>query len=248
MAIYDYQGNVIATGGSGGSPIAGKRVHFIGDSNLQYISDELKTHLEETYACTVTNSAYAGATWETTNGADTTESASGVGQVNKVIATADSSKLIPDYDCIVVMLGTNCTTEGELTDTSADVTTMCGAMKYCMEKLCYYGRQIPIGVIIPIRTDGNYSAPVELPSKFQKIEEIAKQYNVPTLNLYTAGRVIPNGMTPDGNGYYLTDSVHMGANGKLLFKQIVGKWIAYGMYGTGASGGASLASAEEVLF
>lgn len=227
MAIYDSNGNVIATGSSNGSPIAGKRVHFVGDSNLQYILDELKNYLEETYGCTVTNSAKAGATWETSNGSDTTESESGVGQVNQAIANVDTSKLIADYDCIVVMLGTNCNTEGELTDTSDDVSTMCGAMKYCMEKLCYYGRQIPIGVIIPIRTDSSYSAPVELPGKFKKIEEIAKLYNVPTLNLYTDGRIIPNGMTPDGNGYYLTDSVHMGANGKLLFKQIVGKWIAY---------------------
>lgn len=226
MAIYDINGNVISSGGSFGSPIEGKRVHFIGDSNLQYISDELKTYLEETYGCTVTNSAYAGATWETTGGASAMDS-SGVGQVNKAIANVDSSNLLTDYDCIVIMLGTNCGTEGDLTDTSADVTTMCGAMKYCMEKLCYYGRQIPIGVIIPIRTDSSYSAPVELPSKFQKIEEIAKLYNVPTLNLYTDGRIIPNGMTPDGKGYYLTDSVHMGANGKLLFKQMVGKWIAY---------------------
>lgn len=226
MALYDYQGNVIATGGSGGSPIEGKRVHFIGDSNLQYISDELKTYLEETYGCTVTNSAVAGATWETTGGASATDS-SGVGQVNKAIANVDSSNLLTDYDCIVVMLGTNCNTEGELTDTSDDVSTMCGAMKYCMEKLCYYGRQIPIGVIIPIRSDGSYTAPVELPTKFQKVEKIAKLYNIPTLNLYTDGRIIPNGMTPDGSGYYLTDSVHMGANGKLLFKKMVGKWIAY---------------------
>ena len=226
MALYDANGNVIAVGSSGECPIAGKRVHFIGDSNLQYISDELKTYLEETYGCTVTNSAVAGATWETSSGSSAMDS-SGVGQVNKAVANVDSSNLLTDYDCIVVMLGTNCNTEGELTDTSGDVSTMCGAMKYCMEKLCYYGRQIPIGVIIPIRSDANYSAPVELPRKFQKIEEIAKLYNIPTLNLYTEGRIIPNGMTPDGNGYYLTDSVHMGANGKLLFKQMVGKWIAY---------------------
>lgn len=226
MAIYDINGNVISSGGSCGSPIDGKRVHFIGDSNLQYISDELKTYLEETYGCTVTNSAVAGATWETSSGSSAMDS-SGVGQVNKAVAKVDSSNLLTDYDCIVVMLGTNCNTEGELTDTSGDVSTMCGAMKYCMEKLCYYGRKIPIGVIIPIRSDANYSAPVELPSRFQKIEEIAKQYNVPTLNLYTDGRIIPNGMTPDGNGYYLADSVHMGANGKLLFKKMVGKWIAY---------------------
>lgn len=229
MALYDYQGNVIATGGSGGSPIEGERVLFIGDSNLQYISDELKTYLEDTYGCTVSNIAKAGATWETTSGTDTTDTSSGVGQVNTAISKLDSSNLIPDYDRIVIMLGTNCNTEGELTDTSGDVSTMCGAMKYCMEKLCYYGRQINIGVIIPIRSDASYSAPVELPSKFQKIEEIAKLYNIPTLNLYTAGRVIPNEMTPDGSSYYLTDSVHMGANGKLLFKQMVGKWIAYGL-------------------
>ena len=226
MAVYDYQGNVLSASGSGGSSIAGKRVHFIGDSNLQYISDELKAYLEETYRCTVTNSAVAGATWETTAGAGAMDS-SGVGQVNRVVAKIDSSNLLTDHDCIVVMLGTNCTTEGELSDTAADVSTMCGAMKYCMEKLCYYGRQIPIGVIIPIRTDANYSAPVELPSKFRKIEEIAKLYSIPTLNLYTAGRIIPNGMTPDGSNYYLTDSVHLGANGKLLFKQMVGKWIAF---------------------
>ena len=227
MALYDYQGNVIAAGSSGGSPIAGKRVHLIGDSNLQYSSDELKTHLEETYGCTVTNSAKAGATWETANGANTTDTSSGVGQVNRAVAKVDGSNLLTDYDCIVVMLGTNCTTEGALTDTSANVSTMCGAMKYCMEKLCYYGRRISVGVIIPIRTDSNYAAPMELPSQFRKIEEIAKLYNVPTLNLYTAGRIIPNGMTPDGNGYYLSDSVHLGANGTIQFCQLVGKWIAY---------------------
>ena len=226
MALYDYQGNVIAVGGSGGSHIAGKRVHFIGDSNLQYIAAELAAHLAETYGCTVTNSAVAGATWETSGGPGATDS-SGVGQVNKIIAQADGTKLLPSYDCIVVMLGTNCNTEGELTDDSSNVSTMCGAMKYCLEKLCYYGRQIPIGVIIPIRSDANYTAPVELPSRFQKIKEIAALYNVPTLNLYTEGRVIPNGMTPDGSSYYLGDSVHLGANGKLLFKQMVGKWIAY---------------------
>lgn len=229
MALYDSQGNVIAVGGSGGSPITGKRVHFIGDSNLQFIledADGLKTYMEDTYGCTVTFSAKQGATWETANGKDTTDS-SGVGQVNRAIAKADGDKLITDYDYIVIMLGTNCEVEGELTDTANDVSTMCGAMKYCMEKLCYYGRRIPIGVIIPIREEGSYSSPVQLPSEFQKIEEIARLYNVPTLNLYTAGRVIPNNMTPDGNGYYLTDPVHLGMSGKLQFKHRVGKWIAY---------------------
>lgn len=225
MALYDANGNVIAVGGSGESPIAGKRVHFTGDSNLQYIADEMKTYLEETYGCTVTNSAYAGATWETDSGSDTTESSSGVGQVNQVIANVDGSNLITEYDYIIIMLGTNCNTVGALTDTYDDVTTMCGAMKYCLSKLCYYGRQIKLGVIIPIRTSSDASN--ELPQKFQFVKTIAEIYGVPTLNLWTEGRAIADSLTPDGSDYYFADPVHLGANGKLLVKQRVGKWIAY---------------------
>lgn len=226
MALYDYQGNVISAGGSGESPIAKKRIALIGDSNTQYSGSTFKTYMEETYGCTFVPLGYAGATWETSAGAVATDN-SAVGRVNTIIAKADSSKLITEYDCIVIMMGTNCSREGELTDTSDDVSTMCGAMKYCMEKLCYYGRKIQIGVIIPIRTEASYSAPIELPTKFQKIEEIAKQFAVPTLNLYTAGRVLATTQPPDGNGWYLNDSVHLGDNGNIAVERIMGKWIAY---------------------
>ena len=226
MALYDYQGNVIATGGSGESPIAGKRIAMIGDSNTQYSADKFKSYMEETYGCTFIPLGYAGATWETTAGVDATDN-NAVGRVNTIIANADSSKLIQGYDIIVIMMGTNCTNEGELTDTSDNVSTMCGAMKYCMEKLCYYGRKIPIGVIIPMRSEASYSAPITMPTKFQKIEEIAKLFAVPTLNLYTAGRVLATTQTPDGNGWYLNDSVHLGDNGNIAVERIMGKWIAY---------------------
>ena len=226
MALYDYQGNVISAGGSGESPIAGKRIALIGDSNTQYSGSTFKTYMEETYGCTFVPLGYAGATWETSAGAVATDN-SAVGRVNTIIANADSSKLITEYDCIVIMMGTNCSSEGELTDTSDDVSTMCGAMKYCMEKLCYYGRKIPIGVIIPMRTEASYSAPITLPTKFQKIEEIAKLFAVPTLNLYTLGRVLATTQTPDGNGWYLNDSVHLGDNGNIAVERIMGKWIAY---------------------
>lgn len=226
MALYDYQGNVISAGGSGESPIAGKRIALIGDSNTQYSGSTFKTYMEETYGCTFVPLGYAGATWETSAGAVATDN-SAVGRVNTIIANADSSKLITEYDCIVIMMGTNCSSEGELTDTSDDVSTMCGAIKYCMEKLCYYGRKIPIGVIIPMRTEASYSAPIALPTKFQKIEEIAKLFAVPTLNLYTLGRVLATTQTPDGNGWYLNDSVHLGDNGNIAVERIMGKWIAY---------------------
>ena len=101
-----------------------------------------------------------------------------------------------------------------------------GAMRYCMEKLCYYGRQIAIGVIIPIRSDGSG---IEMPEKFRKIREIARQYNIPTLNLYEEGRILDNSMTPDGTSYYLSDSVHLGANGNIQLQRIIGSWIAYNL-------------------
>ena len=224
MSLYDYQGNVIATGGSGGSPIEGKRVCLIGDSNTQYSGADIKEYMESTYGCTFIPLGYAGATWETTAGTSALDN-NAVGRVNTIIANADSSKLIQEYDTIVIMMGTNCSSEGELTDTSADVSTMCGAMRYCMEKLCYYGRKISLGVIIPIRSDGTKGQ--EMPTKFEKIAEIARQFNVPTLDLWNSGRIIDNSMTPDGANYYLNDSVHLGANGTANLCRIMGKWIAY---------------------
>ena len=230
MALYDYLGNIITTGGSGGAnPIAGKRIALIGDSNTQYNGAEFKTYMEETYGCTFIPLGTAGYAWETQSaeGVNTMD-ASAVGRVNAIVAKADSSKLITEYDVILFMMGTNCYSLGEITDTSDNVTTLCGAMRYCMEKMCYYGRRIPIGVIIPIRSDGtkgNY----ELPDRFQVIEQIANEFNVPVLNLYKEGRVIDSSMTPDGNNWYLGDSVHLGDSGVIQLERIIGKWIAYSL-------------------
>lgn len=223
MAIYDYLGNVISADNGGGSPIDGKRIALIGDSNTQYSGAEFKSYMEETYGCSFVPLGYASATWETSVGASATDN-SAVGRINTIVANASSSSLITEYDTIAIMMGTNCSNEGELSDTSDDVSTLCGAMRYCLEKLCYYGRKISIGVVIPIRSDDSST---DMPSKFQKIQQIARQYNVPTLNLYEEGRVIPNGLTPDGTSYYLNDSVHLGANGNIQVERIIGKWIAY---------------------
>lgn len=230
MAIYDVDGNILSSGGtSGESPIAGKRIIMIGDSNTQYSAESLKTYMETTYGCTFIPSGFAGATWETSNGVDTTDN-SAVGKVNSIVANANESKLITEYDTIIIMMGTNCNSVGTLTDTSAQVDTMCGAIRYCLEKLCYYGRQIKLGIIIPLRGDGNYNIAENMgsmPERFRFIQELARQYAVPTLNIHDEGRIIPNSYTPDGTSYYLGDSVHFGGNGTLQFKQRLGKWIAY---------------------
>ena len=226
MALYDYQGNVIATGGSGGSPIAGKRIAMIGDSNLQYNANKFKTYMEETYGCTFIPLGQAGTTWE--NGVDVSHELSAVGRVDTIVSNANADGLITDYDCIVIMMGTNCTAPGTLEDTSNNVSTMCGAMRYCLEKLCYYGRKIPLGIIVPFHRYDETST--KQPERFDLIEEIAREYSVPVLNLYHEGRVIPDNMTPDAvHNWYLGDSVHLGDNGVIQVARIMGKWIAFNL-------------------
>ena len=225
MALYDYRGNVIAVSGSGNgaSPLSGKKICLIGDSNTQYSGAGFKTYFEETYGCTFTPLGYAGATWETTNGVDATDN-NAVGRVNTLIANADTStNLCSDYDMVLIMMGTNLSSLGSVDDTSADVSTMCGAMRYCLEKLVYYYRKSKVGVILPPqRNDGN-DAQLE---RNALIQQIAEEYSVATLDLNRRGQIVGDsklGVT----SYYLQDGLHFGDNGQIAFKQTVGKWMAY---------------------
>lgn len=223
MALYDYQGNVIATGGSGESPLAGKKICLIGDSNTQYSGAEFKTYFKETYGCTFVPLGYAGATWETTAGTSATDN-NAVGRVNSLIANAAAdTSLCSDYDMVLIMMGTNCSTVGTVDDTSADVSTMCGAVRYCLEKLLYYYRKSKIGVILPPqRNDGNDS---QL-SRNDLIQQIAEEYAVATLDLNRRGQIVGDSKL-GVSSYYLQDGLHFGANGTIAFKHTVGKWIAY---------------------
>lgn len=220
MALYDYQGNVIATGGNGGeSPLAGKRVCLIGDSNTQYSGAEFKTFFEETYGCTFVPLGYAGATWE----GDSAYSA--VGRVNTLIAGADSStNLCSDYDMVLIMMGTNCSSVGTVNDTSDTLTTMCGAVRYCLEKLLYYYRKSKVGVILPPqRNDGN-DGQLE---RNDLIQQICEEYAVATLDLNRRGQIVGDSKLGGVSSYYLSDGLHFGANGNIQFEQTVGKWMAY---------------------
>lgn len=222
MALYDVNGNVIATGGTGGgaSPLAGKRVCLIGDSNTQYSGAEFKTVFEETYGCTFVPLGYAGATWE----GDSANSA--VGRVDTLIAGADAStKLCTDYDAVLIMMGTNCHTVGTVADTSANKATMCGAVRYCLEKLLYYYRKSKVGVILPPqRNDGN-SGQLE---RNDLIQKICEEYGVATLDLNRAGQIVGDSKL-GASSYYLADGLHFGANGNIQFEETVGKWMAYSL-------------------
>lgn len=233
MAVYDVNGNPLAS--DGGSPLAGKKILMIGDSNIQYSGDGIKSYIEETYGCRFSYLAKAGIGWEynawdgETAPRDITEPC-GVGYVNTILNDLGDATYIANYDIIVIMLGTNCWNMGTPSDLSSNIGTMCGAMRYCMEKLCYYGRKIKLGVIIPLRNDDNYNPSASLmplPQKFQYVKEIARQFAVPTLDIWDEGRIIPEAFTPDGTSYYLGDAVHMGGNGSDQFKIKLGEWLAY---------------------
>lgn len=227
MALYDYQGNVIAVGGGGSTdgtnPIKGKKICLIGDSNTQYSGAAFKTYFEATYGCSFTPLGYAGATWETANGATATDM-SAVGRVNALIANANAdTKLCTDYDMVLIMMGTNLSKLGEMTDKSTDVSTMCGAVRYCLEKLVYYYRKSKIGVILPPqRNDGNDS---QL-ERNDIIQEIAEEYAVATLDLNRRGQIVGDSKL-GVSSFYLNDGLHFGDNGDIAFKQTVGKWMAY---------------------
>ena len=213
MALYDGNGNVLST--NSGSLATNAKVCAIGDSNTQYMGTNLENYVKQyTGIASLRNFGTAGATWEVRDGEDatTTANSSGVGKVNQLIASADpNTKKCDDYDIITIMLGTNCNGRGSLSDTSNNVDTMCGAMRYCLEKLLYYYRGARIGGIIPPqRAEIN----AEQEERNELIRAIYEEYSIPYLDLYREGQIVPDSSLPDGNGYYLSDGTHLGGNGQ----------------------------------
>lgn len=213
MALYDGNGNVLST--NSGSLATNAKVCAIGDSNTQYMGANLENYVKQyTGIASLRNFGTAGATWEVRDGenATTTANSSGVGKVNQLIASADpNTNKCDDYDIITIMLGTNCNVRGSLSDTSNNVGTMCGAMRYCLEKLLYYYRGARIGGIIPPqRAEIN----AEQEERNELIRAIYEEYSIPYLDLYREGQIVPDSSLPDGNGYYLSDGTHLGGNGQ----------------------------------
>ena len=68
MAIYDVNGNELVSSSSSGSPIAGKKILMLGDSNMQYSGASIKEYMESTYGCSFSVLAKAGIGWEYTGG------------------------------------------------------------------------------------------------------------------------------------------------------------------------------------
>lgn len=217
MAICDIFGNEISVAGTSEiiPPVVGAKVCAIGDSNTQYMGSNLETYVKQyTGIASLRNFGYAGCKWETTAGVTDTGNGSCVGKVNQLIVNADpDTKLCTDYDIITIMMGTNMANMGALTDTSANVETMCGAMRYCLEKLLYYYRSSRIGGIIPPQREYMNK---EQDERNELMRAIYKEYSIPVLDLFYEGQMVPNSMIPDGNGYYIsTDGTHLAGNGQM---------------------------------
>lgn len=230
MAIYDIYGNLISGGSSGDSGIwAGKKLCMMGDSITQYVGSDLTNYMIlHNGFDTAANWGHAGTTWETDNGA-TTKDNTGVGMVNQLIANAQlyGDTYISDYDCVTIALGTNMSAMGTISDTKEDVDTMCGAMRYCLENLLYWGRvNVSIGVIIPPqRVDNHGKLEGAYEERCELIKRIAHQYSIPTLDLYHEGQIVPDDITDLGPMHYLGDGLHLGTNGARQYMMKISRWL-----------------------
>lgn len=164
-----------------------------------------------------TNEGTAGAWWqlmggETAAGVGT----NGVGRVNAIIR--DGRK----YDLYCFMLGTNAGANTDTGETSADTSTMPGAIRYCLEKLKAYD---PTGQILvclpPQRAEAN-----ENQEKVNEvIAKICAEYAVPTLDIYHRSGIVPN--TKIANVGYLPDGLHLGEPGYTALGNLLAAEVKY---------------------
>lgn len=214
------ENNLLPVEGSSGSeggntetiykPLLNKILYFIGDSLTQWGGGDtqdgfLKIIHDQTGLLTV-NKGLAGATWEEADG----QTEPGVKRVDEYIERDIK------YDCICFLLGTNMSNQGTIDDTSETKTTMCGAIKYCLEKLIAYSPTTPILVFLPPqRAEGN----TEQKARNDIIKQICEIYGVYTFDLYTRSQVIPNTIVAE-NGT-LSDGLHLSEKGKQNFGRIM---------------------------
>lgn len=115
------------------------------------------------------------------------------------------------------MMGTNA--YGSVgTFTNNDVSTIRGAVDYCLKAVAYYGRACEVGVILPWCGHDN-----------DALKERAQYYGFPVIDLETEVRIIADSKTSyyAEHAYLGTDGNHFGGNGKKHFLRVIGNWIAY---------------------
>ena len=125
------------------------------------------------------------------------------------------------------MMGTNGKDTGTLDNTSADVYTMCGAIRYCLENLLIAFPDTPIGIVLPPqRLEGN-SAQEE---KNELIKTLANYYSIPVLDTFHEGQIVSavrvrvDGKPNSGNGS-LGDGTHLGDVGITNLGRKLCNWL-----------------------
>ena len=183
------------------------------------------------------NQGFAGAQWQLTKIDGSVNDSQGnpitsEPESDKYSAVRRVDKLIENKasftpDIITILMGTNCADEGETTDTSDNLYTMCGAMRYCLENLLREFPTTPIGILLPPqRLEGNgWQEP-----RNEKIKTIAQYYSIPVLDLFhegqivSANRVVVDGKPNSGNGS-LNDGTHLGDVGKINLGRKLCNWL-----------------------
>ena len=196
---------------SSNKPLLNKLLGMMGDSLTNWgggndTQDGFLKIIHDRTGISTVNLGLAGATWEEADG----QTQPGVTRVDTYVSGAVR------YDCIAFLLGTNVANQGEVTDTSDTKTTMCGAIKYCLEQLITLSPTTPIIVFLPPqRAEGN----TEQKARNDIIKQICEIYGVYTFDLYTRSQVIPN-TTVSGNGT-LSDGLHLSEKGQENFGRIM---------------------------
>lgn len=192
-------------------PLLNKLLGMMGDSLTNWgggndTQDGFLKIIHDRTGISTVNLGLAGATWEEADG----QTQPGVTRVDTYVSGAVR------YDCIAFLLGTNVANQGEVTDTSDTKTTMCGAIKYCLEQLITLSPTTPIIVFLPPqRAEGN----TEQKARNDIIKQICEIYGVYTFDLYTRSQVIPD-TTVTGNGT-LSDGLHLSKKGQENFGRIM---------------------------
>jgi lysophospholipase L1-like esterase len=223
MSNLYYKGEIISV--SGGSSLAGMKICALGDSNTQYMGDNLNNRVVELTGCaSVKNEGHAGCTWgENTNDPTIATNGNCVSMVNKLCNPYISKGYSDEYDIITIMYGTNSDTGGIGTSSSTDVTTTWGAMKYCFDKLLYYFRFGKIGVLLPPQRAGGI-----MTETVAAVKECCELYSVPYYDMSGQGQIVRDNAMPysiaeqelPNQGYgqiYFGDNVHFSNVGKEQF-------------------------------
>lgn len=224
MSTLYYKGEPITVDG-GNRPLSGLKICALGDSNTQYMANDLNKRITALTGCaSVRNEGHAGCKWGLpTNDPTSTEGGHGVAMVNKLVNPYISQGYSNQFDIITFMYGTNADVGGIGTKDSADVTTTWGAMKYCFDKLLYYFRYGKIGVLLPPQRAGGIMA-----DTIAAVKECCELYSVPYYDISGQGQIpadprmarsiAEQGLDNDGYGQiYFQDNVHFSNVGKEQF-------------------------------